>query len=390
MTTTESPPRRGQSAPRLRRLFEEPSGLYHLLLGSTLLLLMLGVVMVLSASSILSLKQTGSVYTLAQRQALFAAAGLIAMAIATRLPQRAWRRLAWPVMLGSLALLVLVLVPGIGSESMGQRNWIDLGGPFRIQPAEFAKFALALWSAHVLTRRGRPPETWRELLVPIVPMTALTIGLVLLGGDFGNVLMLAAIMAGVLFAVGAPLRLFVGLGVIFGAGVVGLTVIAPHRMSRFTSFLNPSADPLGDSYQLTQGQYALGTGGWFGVGLGASREKWGSLPEAHTDFIFSVVGEELGLVGTLALLGVFTLIAFAIFRMARFATSPFVRLAAAGVGSWLVVQAVINLGGVLGLLPIAGVTLPLVSYGGSSLIPTLVALGMLMSFARSESEQRAT
>lgn len=388
--TTTAPQRRTATGPAALRIFRRPSGLYHLLLGATLLLLLLGVVMVLSASSILSLKQTGSVYTLAQRQAIFAAIGLIAMAVATRLPQRTWRRIAWPVMIGSIVLLVAVLIPGIGVESMGQRNWIELGGPVRLQPAEFAKFALALWSAHVITRRGRAPETWRELLVPVVPMSALTIGLVLLGGDFGNVLMLAAIMAGVLFAAGAPLRLFAGLGVIFVGGVVALTVIAPHRMSRFSSFLNPSADPLGDSYQLTQGQYALGTGGWFGVGLGASREKWGSLPEAHTDFIFSVVGEELGLIGTIALLAVFGLIAFCTFQLAKGTSSPFVRLAAAGVGSWLVVQAVINLGGVLGLLPIAGVTLPLVSYGGSSLIPTLVALGMLMSFARTEAEQRVT
>jgi cell division protein FtsW len=387
--TTTAPQRRASTGPAALRIFQRPSGLYHLLLGATLLLLLLGVVMVLSASSILSLKQTGSVYTLAQRQAVFAAIGLIAMAVATRLPQRTWRRFAWPVMIGAIVLLVAVLVPGIGVESMGQRNWIEVG-PVRVQPAEFAKFALALWGAHVITRRGRPPETWRELLVPLVPMSALTIGLVLLGGDFGNVLMLAAIMAGVLFAAGAPLRLFAGLGVIFAGGVVALTVIAPHRMSRFSSFLNPSADPLGDSYQLTQGQYALGTGGWFGVGLGASREKWGSLPEAHTDFIFSVVGEELGLIGTVALLLVFGLIAFCTFQLAKGTSSQFVRLAAAGVGSWLVVQAVINLGGVLGLLPIAGVTLPLVSYGGSSLIPTLMALGMLMSFARTEAEQRAT
>lgn len=394
MTATSTPPRSAGTATgplaRLVRMLEHPAGLYHLLLGATLLLLLLGVVMVLSASSILSLRQDGSVYTIAQRQALFAAGGLVAMAAATRVPIPLWRKCAWPLMLLSLALLVAVLIPGIGAEAMGQRNWIDLGGPVRLQPAEFAKFSLALWSAHVLTRRGAPPTTWRELLMPVVPMTCAVIGLVLLGGDFGNVVMLAAIMAGVLFAAGAPARFFLGMFVVGGVGVAALSFIAPHRIARFGAWLNPSADPLGDAYQLTQGQYALGTGGWFGVGLGASREKWGSLPEAHTDFIFSVVGEELGLVGTLALLLVFGLVTVAIFRLATIASSMFVRLAAAGVGSWLVVQAVVNIGGVLGLLPIAGVTLPLVSYGGSSLIPTLVALGMLMSFARSESTNKAS
>jgi cell division protein FtsW len=200
--------------------------------------------------------------------------------------------------------------------------------------------------------------------------------------------MLAAITGGMLFAAGAPLRLFAWLGGAGLAGVVILTIAAPYRMQRFTSWLDPDADRLGFGWQVSQGQLALGTGGFWGVGLGASREKWGSLPEAHTDFIFPVIGEELGLVGTLTVLALFGLLAFAIFRLVRTTRDPFVRLAAAGVGSWIVVQAVINIGGVLGLLPITGVPLPLVSYGGSSLVPTLVALGMLMAFAKAEPDAR--
>jgi cell division protein FtsW len=200
--------------------------------------------------------------------------------------------------------------------------------------------------------------------------------------------MLAAITAGILFAAGAPLRLFAILtGVMLGA-IVLLTIAAPYRMERFTSWLHPGADPLGFGWQLTQGQYALGTGGFWGVGLGASREKWGSLPEAHTDFIFAVTGEELGLVGTLCVLGLFALLAYAIFRLVRKTDDPFVRLAASGVGAWIVVQAVVNIGAVLGVLPITGVPLPLVSYGGSSLVPTLAALGMLMAFAKAEPDAR--
>ena len=369
---------------RSRRFLDNPHGLYHLLMGATILLLILGVVMVLSASSILSFRETGSPYSIAQRQALFAGIGLVLMAVAMRLPVATWRKLAVPVLIVAVVLLVVVLIPGIGVVVNGQRNWIDIAGPFRLQPSEFAKYALVLWSADLLARREGRLDSWKRLLMPLLPVSCLLIGLVLLEGDFGNVLMLVAIVVGVLFAAGAPMRLFAVLGGVFAMAVVALTLVAPHRMSRFTIWLNPQGDPLGDGYQLIQGQYALGSGGLWGVGLGASREKWGSLPEAHTDFIFPVIGEELGLVGTVALLVLFAAIAVATFRLATISTRFYVRLAAAGVGSWLVVQAVVNIGAVLGLLPIAGVPLPLVSYGGSSLIPTLVALGMLMSFARTE------
>ena len=285
-------------------------------------------------------------------------------------------------MLVSVALLILVLF--IGVEVAGQRNWIDIIGPFRLQPSEFAKLALVVWGADVLTRRRDAVPTWNTLLVPLVPVAGIMMILVLLEGDFGNTVMLAAIMAGMLFAAGVPLRFFAALGALGAVGIFLLTLAAPYRMERFTSWLDPSADRLGYGWQITQGQYALGTGGWWGVGLGASREKWGSLPEAHTDFIFPVIGEELGLVGTLSVLLLFGLLAFAIFRLSRTTQDPFVRMASAGVGAWIVIQAVVNIGGVLGLMPITGVPLPLVSYGGSSLVPTLTALGMVLAFARNE------
>lgn len=370
--------------PRRAAVLHHPLSTYYLLLGSTLLLLALGLVMVLSASSIESYKVFGSAYTLAQRQAMFAVLGVAAMAASTRMPVVFWRRLAWPSLVVAFGLLGAVLVPGIGVEVAGQRNWIEIVGPFRLQPSEFAKIALVLWAADLLARKATLLDRWSHLLVPLLPVAGLMMVLVLLEGDFGNTLMLAAILAGILFSVGAPLRLFVGLGAIGAAAVVAVTVAAPYRMQRFSSWLDPAADRLGDGWQLTQGQYALGTGGWWGVGLGASREKWGSLPAAHTDFIFSVIGEELGLIGTIAVLVLFGTLAYATLRMSRRSTDPFVRLASAGVASWIVVQAFLNTGAVLGVLPITGVPLPLVSYGGSSLVPTLVALGMLMSFARRE------
>ncbi len=365
---------------RGRGLLHHPRGLYYLLLGAALLLLGLGLVMVLSASSILSLKQTGSAYTLAQRQLLFAGIGIVLMLVCSRLPSTLWRRLAWPGLIVALGLLLAVLV--IGVEVSGQRNWIDIVGPFRLQPSEFAKLAVIVWSADLLARKEPVLNRWSHLLMPLLPVTGIVLGLVLLEGDVGNTLILAMIVGGVLFAAGAPLRLFALLG---GLGLLAiglLTLAAPYRMSRFTSWLDPQADRLGDGWQVIQGQYALGTGGWWGVGLGASREKWGSLPEAHTDFIYSVIGEELGLVGTLSVLLLFGIVAFVSFRLVVVSTDLFVRLASAGVGTWIIGQAVVNVGAVLGLLPITGVPLPLVSYGGSSLIPLLMAIGMLLSFAR--------
>jgi cell division protein FtsW len=388
MSDTATPPTDAPARQqgRIALLLSHPLSTYYLLLGTTLLLLVLGLIMVLSASSIESFRIFGSAYTLAQRQLMFAVLGVVAMVFASRTSVQFWRGSAFPLFLLAFGLLVAVLV--IGVEVAGQRNWIEIIGPFRLQPSEIAKLALVVWGASVLSQRNRRLDTWRGLLLPLLPVAAAMMVLVLLEGDFGNTLMLAAITCGMLFAAGAPLRLFAALGGVFALAVVALTVAAPYRMQRFTSWLDPDADRLGFGWQVSQGQLALGTGGFWGVGLGASREKWGSLPEAHTDFIFPVIGEELGLVGTLTVLGLFSILAFAVFRLARGTQDPFVRLAAAGVGSWIVVQAVVNIGGVLGLLPITGVPLPLVSYGGSSLIPTLVALGMLMAFAKAEPEAR--
>jgi len=375
-------PGEGGSISRLALLARHPLSAYYLLMGSALLLLLLGLIMVMSASSIESVRVFGSPYTLAQRQAFFALLGVVAMFFAARTSVQFWRAFAWPLLLVAFGLLVAVLI--IGVEVAGQRNWIEIFGPFRLQPSEIAKLALVVWGAEVLSRRSRRLDTWRGLLIPIVPVAAVMMVLVLAEGDFGNTVMLGAILAGILFAAGAPLRVFAVFAAVGAVGVWILSLAAPYRMDRILSWLDPGSDRLGFGWQVTQGQYALGTGGFWGVGLGASREKWGTLPEAHTDFIYPVIGEELGLLGTLIVLALFSLLAFAVFRLSRNTDDSFVRYAAAGVGAWIVVQAVVNIGGVLGLLPVAGVTLPLVSYGGSSLIPTLTAIGMLMAFARQE------
>ncbi|TAK71111.1 MAG: putative lipid II flippase FtsW [Actinomycetota bacterium] len=371
----------GRAADSLRaRLLDHPLSLYYLLAGATLLLLALGLVMVWSASAIESIKIFGSPYELAGRQLLFAGIGVVGMLVASRLPPTWFARTAWLALIIAVVLLVLVLL--VGRSVAGQRNWIELFGPFRFQPSEVAKLALVVWSANLLARKDMLLDRWSHLLLPLLPVTGLLMVLVLAEGDFGNALVLGLIAAGVLFVAGAPLRLFAGLAALAGLGVVALSLAAPYRLERFSAWLDPAADRLDGGWQLMQGTYALGTGGWWGVGLGASREKWGSLPEAHTDFILPVIGEELGLVGTLLVLALFAVLGIAAFRLARGSADRFTQLAAAGVGSWILAQAVVNIGGVLGLLPITGVPLPLVSYGGSSLIPVLLALGMLMAFAR--------
>jgi cell division protein FtsW len=240
-----------------------------------------------------------------------------------------------------------------------------------------------LWSADLLARKEPLLHQWKHLLVPLVPVGGTVVGLVLLGGDLGTAVILVGILGALLYVAGAPARLFLMAAVPAALSVAYMVNSHSYRMARITDWLHPEqADPLGTGLQALHGKFALASGGWWGVGLGGSKEKWGALPEAHTDFIFAIIGEELGLVGTLAVLALIGAVGYAGLRIALDATDPFVRYAAAGVTAWLLVQAMVNVGAVLGILPIMGVPLPLVSYGGSALVPTMLGIGMLLSFAR--------
>jgi cell division protein FtsW len=337
--------------------------------------------MVFSASSVIAFSFMGSSFAIVNKQVMWVVIGLPLMWIASRLPVRAWRAFAYLGLITSLALLFLVVFAG--TDVNGNKNWLDFGGPFRIQPSELAKFALVLWGADLMARKQKLLTQWKHLLVPFVPVSLFVILLVLLGGDLGTAIILVAIMIALLWVAGSPARLFVYAGVPAVIVVAVLVQTKAERLSRITDWLHPNqADPMGSGFQALHGKFALGSGGWWGVGLGASKEKWGSLPEAHTDFIFAIIGEELGLIGTLAVLALIGAIGYAGLRVAVAATEPFVRLAAGGVTAWILVQALVNIGAVLGILPIAGVPLPLVSYGGSALVPTMMGLGMLLSFAR--------
>ena len=384
---TETEP--GAPTPAFATLMQQPTTPYFLLLGASCLLLVLGLVMVFSASSVVAFQDFGSSLSIVRKQMTWVVIGLPAMWLASRLPVRLWRLSAYVGLIASLALLLLVVK--YGTDINGNKNWLDFGGPFRIQPSELAKLALVLWCSDLLARKERLLGQWKHLLLPMLPVGALVLVLVLAGGDLGTAIIIAALLASLLWFAGAPLRLYLAFAVPALLVVTWMVNTRSARMSRITVWLHPSqADPLNEGLQSLHGKFALASGGWWGVGLGASKEKWGDLPEAHTDFIFAIIGEELGLLGTLAVVGLFGVIGYAGLRIAVDAVDPFVRYAAAGATTWLMVQAIVNMGAVLGLLPITGVPLPLVSYGGSALLPTMLAVGMLLSFCRPRRPRRSS
>ncbi|MEV8534558.1 putative lipid II flippase FtsW [Streptomyces sp. NPDC051211] len=376
---------------QLRRTWDRPLTAYYLIFGSSLLITVLGLVMVYSASMIKALQLGLAPSYFFQKQFLAASIGTGLLLAASRMPVKLHRALAYPVLAGTVFLMVLVQIPGIGVSIQGNQNWISLGGPFMLQPSEFGKLALILWGADLLARKGDRGllTQWKHLLVPLVPVAFLLLGLIMLGGDMGTAMILCAILFGLLWLAGAPTRLFVG--VLAVAATIGAVLIktAPHRMERLSCIGATDLGPKGECWQAVHGIFALASGGWFGSGLGASVEKWGELPEAHNDFIFAITGEELGLAGTLSVLGLFAALGYAGIRVAGRTEDSFVRYAAGGVTTWITAQAVINIGAVLGLLPIAGVPLPLFSYGGSALLPTMFAVGLLIAFAREEPAARA-
>lgn len=382
MTTTK-PVKHNSPNGGLSARLEHPMVHYQILLGATGLLLALGLVMVASSSSVFSYQQNnGNSWALASRQLIFAAIGVFLMMAVSKMHVDSIRRWAPLFMVVIGALLVVVLL--IGTAVHGQKNWIDLGGPFRIQPSEYAKLAIVMWGADVLDRKYHLLEQRNHLLFPVLPISLAVLFLVLLQRDLGTAMVIMPILASLFYFVGAPRKWFMLMGAAGLGLIAALTIAAPYRIARFTSWLDPYADPQGTGFQVIHGQQALGSGGWWGVGLGGSREKWGTLPAAHTDFIYAVLGEELGIIGTMLVLIIFAAIAIVGLRIARGTNEAFIQIAALGIVVWIVMQTLVNIGAVLGILPITGVTLPLVSYGGSSLIPTLVAMGILMAFAKHE------
>lgn len=362
---------------------DRPLASYYLLVGASGLLLVIGLVMVLSSSSVWSYQQyRGNSYAVFLKQLTWVVLAIPFVWVAVRLPHRVLRLLSWPALVVSVVLLVLTQT-SMGVTVNGNRNWLALG-PVQIQPAELAKLAVIVWCSHVYATKERLLGDWRHTLVPVVPVMTVVVGLVVVGHDLGTALVLLGIVLGLVWVVGAPTKMFVGSLLVAGAGALGLAASSAERMQRLTSFADPFKSFQGAGWQAAHGILGMSSGGLLGKGIGASQQKWGDLPAAHTDFIFAVLGEELGLVGTLLVLGLFLIIAFAGLRVAQRTTDPFARYMAAGITVWITTQMTINVGMVLALLPVIGIPLPLVSYGGSGLVPSLVALGLLVSFARHE------
>ncbi|MGQ1837099.1 putative lipid II flippase FtsW [Kocuria turfanensis] len=353
---------------------------YYALAGSVLLLTGIGIMMVLSASAVESISAQESAYSYFMKQATYAGLGIVLMFGLSFVPTSWYRRGATGLLVLAVLLLLLVFTP-LGQEINGNRNWIVVGGQ-SFQPSEAAKLAVSVWLAMVLARQGDAVRDWRQALWP----SALGIGvpalMVVLGDDVGTALVFALIYAAALFFAGAPLRLFA----VAAAGAVALGAVAiaaaPHRVDRITGWLFGECGATDACYQADQGLNALASGGWWGVGLGQSRLKYNYVPEAHNDYIFSIIGEELGLLGTVLILALFAVMTLAMARIILRARSRFVRIATACVVTWLVGQAFINIGMVTGVLPVIGVPLPFISYGGSSLLMSLAAVGVVMSFTR--------
>ncbi|MDO7869346.1 putative lipid II flippase FtsW [Nocardioides jiangxiensis] len=371
----------------LKEALERPLTPYYLLLGCTALLLTLGLLMVLSASSVSSYEDSRNSYAVVERQLIWVVLGVPAAWLVARLPQRTLRNLSTLGLLGSMVLLAATLTP-LGVTRNHQTNWLGVG-PFVIQPSEFAKLAVILWAAHIYANKERRLGELQHIIVPVVPGVGAVTALILLQRDLGTALVLFAITLSLLWVVGAPAKLFTLSASVIAVGAFWLATTSAERRQRLLSFTDPFKDYHDSGWQAAHGLLALSSGGLFGKGIGASQQKWGTLPESYTDYIFAVLGEELGLVGTVFVIGLFLTIAWAAVRIATQTRDPFVRYVSFGVMVWLLGQMIVNVGMVLSLLPVIGIPLPLVSYGGSALLPSLIALGILIGFARREPEAAA-
>lgn len=362
-------------------IFSKPINLYYMLIGSTLSLSILGVIMVFSASSIHSLESKGSTYAIVLRQIVFLIFSIPMAWVLSRFSLARWKLIARVGVIFSVLLLAVVQV--IGKSVNGNHNWISLGF-VDVQPSEIAKFLMILWAGFILAKRERAGSIQTNVITLIAPAFALCILLVLMGKDLGTASVFAFILAGLLWVSGVRLGIFAGLLTFGFAGVAALVVSAPYRMQRFVVLLNPFADGQykNTGWQPAHSLLGLASGGLFGVGLGASRQKWGNLAEAHTDFIFSVIGEELGLFGTISTIALLSVLLFSIFKIALRAKDPMVRYVCSGIGCWIAIQTILNIGSTLSVLPVVGVTLPLVSYGGSALIATYMGIGFVIGAAR--------
>ncbi len=345
-------------------------------------LVLLGLIMILSASSVSSFATYGSSFLFFNKQLLWAGIGLAGFVFFSRFDYRRLKGWGYLLLPAVGVLLVAVLIPGVGIVAGGSARWIG-AGPLAFQPSELAKIALVLFLADVFSRKQEP--SLRQLshtLLPFVPVVGGLVLLIMMQPDMGTTMLLGAIGLGMLFVAGAPPAYLVPMTMVGAGAAAAAALSAEYRRERVLAFMDPWADPLNTGYHTIQSLIALGSGGWLGVGLGASRQKWSYIPNAHTDFIFAILGEETGLLGTVTVLGLFAFIMYLGVRVARHARDRFGMLVASGITIWIGVQALVNIGAVTATMPVTGVPLPLVSFGGSSLVVSLIAMGILTNIAR--------
>ncbi len=372
----------------VRRIFSAENRNYFLLLGSTLFLVIFGLVMVLSASTIESYTANNGFFGRFVRQGLYAVIGIPLMLVASRMPPRFWKRWAWPALLTGGVLQLLVFT-GLGLDYGGNRNWISIGG-FNAQPSEFVKIGLIVWVAWVLSTKQELLGNWKHIALPIAPVAGAAIGFVLIGNDLGTAFIMLMIVLGCLYFAGVRIKFL--LAAVAGIAVVGMlfAFASNSRTSRISAWLTGCTpeNSAGYCWQPEHANWALAAGGLFGRGLGNSTAKWNWLPEADNDFIFAIIGEELGLIGAVVVLALFVVLAIAFVRIIRSTRDSFARIATSGVMIWVIGQAFVNIAVVLGVLPVLGVPLPLISAGGSALISTLLGIGVVLSFARQTDRER--
>lgn len=352
-----------------------------LMLGSTLLLLGIGVVMVYSASAVLAFREFGDAFYYLKRQALFAALGIIAMIFTMNTDYWIWKKYAKIALIICFILLVAVLTPGIGVVRGGARSWLGIGS-FGIQPSEFMKIGMIIFLSKWLSEKQSTITLFSKGLLPPLGLVGLAFGLIMLQPDLGTGAVLVGASLLIIYTAGARLTHLSYLGLVGVLGLIGLIAAAPYRLKRITAFLDPWQDPLGAGYQAIQSLYAIGPGGLVGLGLGMSRQKYSYLPEPQTDFIFSIIAEELGFIGGTFVLVLFTLLLWRGMRTAITAPDTFGSLLAAGIVGMIAVQVIINIGVVIGMFPVTGITLPLISAGGSSLTLMLTSIGVLLNISR--------
>lgn len=357
-----------------------------LLVVPVVMLLIVGLGAMLSASSVISIRETGDHLFYIKRQIMWVGLGLAALVVFSKIPYRLYRKFAMPIFIVAVAGLVATLV--FGSVRGGARRWIEVG-PLTIQASEFAKIATVILLAAVLAKKDRLLRQLPHFLLPVIAILGVVSTLLLLQPDFGTMLLIGASAFAMFIASAAPLGFIVGLGGMSAIFAVFGAFAIDYRRARITGFLDPFADPLGTGHQAVQSLVALGSGGWFGVGLGASRARWSFLPNAHTDFIFAIIGEETGFAGASLVIVLFAFFAAVGVRIALTAPDMFGRLVAVGIVSWLTFQALVNVGGVVAVLPITGVPLPFVSSGGNAMIVSLAAVGVLVNISQTRAPEPA-